>query len=49
MEGNYKLLNREQGGTQSVIRYPKQWRPFGLVAPLYWLCTNERHPALDQD
>lgn len=23
------------------------WRPFGLFAPLYWLCTGDRHPNLD--
>jgi hypothetical protein len=47
MKGNYKNLSRQQGGTQSVIRYPQQWRPFGLVAPLYWLCTGKRHDELD--
>jgi hypothetical protein len=49
MEGNCRILTRKQGGTQAVIKHPKQWRPFGLIAPLYWLCTGERHKELDKD
>jgi hypothetical protein len=49
MEGNYRLLARMQGGTQAVIRKPQLWRPFGLIAPLYWLCTGNRHKDLDKD
>jgi hypothetical protein len=49
MEGNYQLLARKQGGTQAVIRKPQLWRPFGLIAPLYWLCTGNRHKDLDKD
>jgi hypothetical protein len=49
MEGNYKLLSRRQwGGTQSIIKDPSHWQPFGLISPLYWLCTGERHKDLDQ-
>jgi hypothetical protein len=49
IEGNYRLIERRQGGTKAVIRQPKQWRPFGLIAPLYWLCTGNRHKDLEKD
>ncbi|NBD31635.1 MAG: hypothetical protein GVY17_01340 [Cyanobacteria bacterium] len=47
-EPNAKKLKRDRGGTSSVIKKPRQWRPFGLVAPIYWLCTGVRHKELDQ-
>lgn len=28
---------------------PDRWRPFGIVAPVYWLCTGKRSPLLEQD
>jgi hypothetical protein len=49
IEGNYRLLSRRKGGTQAVIKKPQLWRPFGLIAPLYWLCTGNRHKDLDKD
>ena len=48
-EANSKLLTRSRGGTTSILKEPKHWRPFGLVAPIYWLCTGERHKQLDED
>jgi hypothetical protein len=48
-EQNSKMLKRDRDGTTSVIKDPKRWRPFGLVAPIYWLCTGERHKELDKD
>jgi len=48
-EPNSKRLKRDRDGTTSVIKDPKRWRPFGLVAPIYWLCTGERHKELDKD
>lgn len=48
-EPNAVKLSRDRQGTTSVIREPKRWRPFGLVAPIYWLCTGKRHQELDQD
>jgi hypothetical protein len=48
-EPNTILLTRDQGGTASVIRDPKRWRPFGLVSPIYWLCTGQHHKLLDKD
>ncbi|MFK0733256.1 MAG: hypothetical protein ACFKPT_05995 [Gloeotrichia echinulata GP01] len=48
-EPNSTVLVRERSGVHSVIKDPKRWRPFGLVAPIYWLCTGERHRELDKD
>ena len=48
-EPNSKRLNRDRDGTTSIIKDPKRWRPFGLVAPIYWLCTGDRHKELDKD
>lgn len=48
-EPNTVFLERDKGGTASVIQDPKRWRPFGLVSPIYWLCTGQRHNALDED
>ena len=48
-EANTTILKRDRGGTACVIRKPKFWRPFGLVSPIYWLCTGQRHKTLDED
>jgi len=45
---NAKRLSRERGGVTSIIEDPKRWRPFGLVAPIYWLSTGKRQPELDK-
>lgn len=29
------------------IKNKGNWKPFGLITPLYWLCTGERHPDLE--
>ena len=47
-EPNVNLLSRNRGGVTEVIKNPKLWRPFGLVAPIYWLCTGSSHPELDK-
>ncbi|NET72197.1 MAG: hypothetical protein F6K62_15045 [Sphaerospermopsis sp. SIO1G2] len=44
---NVNLLSRSRGGVSAVIKDPKRWRPFGLVAPIYWMCTGDRHKKLD--
>ncbi|NJN61150.1 MAG: hypothetical protein HC795_06115 [Coleofasciculaceae cyanobacterium RL_1_1] len=46
---NATRVRRSQAGTASVIKNPARWRPFGLVSPIYWLCTGKRHPELDRD
>lgn len=48
-EPNAQILNRQRGGVTSILKYPKRWRPFGLVSPLYWLCTGKRHKQLDEE
>jgi len=48
-EPNAIRLTRDKGGTTSVLRDPDNWRPFGLVSPLYWLCTGKRYKQLDED
>jgi hypothetical protein len=48
-EPNSMRLRRSRDGTTSVIKNPKLWRPFGLVSPIYWLCTGKRHSELDRD
>ena len=48
-EPNSIQLTRNRSGTTSVIRDAKRWRPFGLVSPLYWICTGQRHQELDKN
>ncbi len=48
-EPNSQQLSRGRDGTTSVLKDPKRWRPFGLVSPIYWLCTGDRHQELDKD
>ncbi|YAF98605.1 MAG: SAV_2336 N-terminal domain-related protein [Nodularia sp. CChRGM 3473] len=38
---NFKKQFRDDGGTYGVIANPSVWRPFGLVAPIYWLSTGK--------
>jgi len=47
-EPNVTIISRDRGGISAVIKDPKRWRPFGLVAPIYWLCTGDRHKELDK-
>jgi Double-GTPase 2 len=48
-EPNATIIRRGAEGTTAFIKKPKLWKPFGLISPLYWLCTGERHPDLDKD
>jgi hypothetical protein len=45
---NAKKIKRDREGLTSVIKEPKYWQPFGLVAPIYWLHTGKRYAALDK-
>lgn len=38
---NVKVQERDSGGTYAVLAKPSLWRPFGLVAPIYWLHTGK--------
>ena len=47
---NMKIIEKNRNGiTASVLKQPKSWKPFGLVAPIHWLCTGKRHSKLDQE
>ncbi len=49
-EPNMKIEARgDRGITASSLKNAKLWKPFGLVSPIYWLCTGKRHPKLDQE
>jgi adenylate kinase family enzyme len=48
-EPNATIIRRGPEGTTAIIKKPKLWKPFGLISPLYWLCTGEHHPDLDKD
>jgi len=45
-EPNVKMVSNAQGEYRATIRNQRVWKPFGLAAPLYWLCRGERHPNL---
>jgi hypothetical protein len=40
-EPNSIIQSKSKMGTMAVIRNPKEWQPFGLIEPLYWLCTGK--------
>ena len=46
---NSEQIYRDRGGVASVLENPKKWRPFGLVSPIYWICTGKRNLHLEQD
>lgn len=48
-EPNSTRISRRREGMHSKLKDPKNWQPFGLVSPIYWLCTGKRHPELDRD
>jgi hypothetical protein len=48
MQGKTLIPNSEYrwldfGVIWGVLKDPKQWKPIGLVDPIYWLCTGKRH------
>jgi GTPase SAR1 family protein len=46
---NFTKVRASRDGLSAVLRDPKRWRPFGLVAPVYWLCTGQKHKELEKD
>ena len=48
-EANSKQQSRDRGGVTSILQDPQHWKPFGLVSPIYWLCTGDRHQKLDEE
>jgi len=47
-EPNSKQIRRDREGVVSIIKEPKHWRPFGLIAPIYWLYTGKHHKDLEK-
>ena len=46
-EPNSQKIKRDREGTKSILKNTRRWRPFGLVTPIYWLCTGKRNPKLE--
>jgi hypothetical protein len=46
---NYRDVKKGAHGNKSILKEPRFWKPFGLVAPIYWLCTGKHHPKLKED
>ncbi len=44
-----KVKGGREGLEECVLQNTQRWRPFGLVAPLYWLSSGRRHPDLELD
>ncbi|MBL1211428.1 hypothetical protein [Geminocystis sp. GBBB08] len=47
-EPNSQKISRNREGTKSIIKNPHHWRPYSLVAPIYWLSTGKRNPKLEE-
>ena len=43
---NVQYIGREDWSHFGVIKDPKRWTPFGVVAPIYWLLTGEHDKRL---
>jgi hypothetical protein len=48
-EPNMTKVNRRDAGLTAVLKNPKRWKPFGLVAPIYWLTTGNYKINLDEE
>ncbi|MGK7921609.1 MAG: hypothetical protein AB4080_16550 [Trichodesmium sp.] len=46
---NSQQIYRGRGGVASILEDSKRWQPFGLISPIYWICTGERNVQLDKD
>jgi hypothetical protein len=40
------IIDTGYGGSNSVLADPTVWKPFGLLAPIYWLCTGKNDSRL---
>ena len=45
---NCQVIHSDASGIFGVIKSPLFWKPFGLLAPLYWLHTGKIDPRLQQ-
>lgn len=46
---NSQQIYRGRGGVASILEDSKRWQPFGLISPIYWICTGQRNLQLDRD
>jgi hypothetical protein len=46
-EPNLRVVRRDEFGTFAVLKQPASWQPYGLMSPIYWLCTGESLKGLD--
>lgn len=45
---NTNITKKDQDGVAAVLLDPSQWRPFGLVYPIYWLCTGRKNKTFEK-
>jgi hypothetical protein len=45
-EPNMEYRKKTKSGIHAVLKYPERWKPFGLVSPIYWLCTGRHNELL---
>ncbi|PSB04961.1 GUN4 domain-containing protein [Merismopedia glauca] len=45
---NFTFVRTDERGTIGVLDNPAEWKPFGLLAPIYWLHTGRNDPRLQQ-
>ena len=45
---NFKFIYTNDRGSIGVINNPQRWKPFGLLAPIYWLHTGKRDSRLQK-
>ena len=46
-EPNCQVIGNDDRGFKSVIKNPQLWKPFGLIAPIYWLYTGKHDSRLE--
>jgi hypothetical protein len=47
-EPNLRVVRRGEFGTSAVLKEPASWRSYGLMSPIYWLCTGQDLKELDR-
>jgi hypothetical protein len=46
-EPNTRIISKYESGISSVLKEPAYWRPYGLIAPIYWLDSGRDLNGLD--
>lgn len=39
---NFQVIAKNDRGVMGVLRNPSLWKPFGLLAPIYWLSSGKQ-------